>query len=262
MADFAGIPGRTGQRPAPDHQAGADAALSPEADEVIGATPRSAQMLGGSREIGVIAYEHRDIQLGESIADEIPHRHVSPAEVRGVVEMPVEGTDGARNRYADRYDGWFPTCPLKHRCDEVVEFVDDLGRIRLRKWPIVSCEADHRGAETDDRGPDPVSRQVDCQCGRPIGLQLDNRRGSAWSLGDDLARTPFLYQPTSDELADKRGDRAAVQTEATGKLGAGHWPAQVELTQHAAQIPASNLGLGDAVFAPDNHMPSFLVGRE
>jgi hypothetical protein len=36
----------------------------------------------------------------------------------------------------------------------------------------------------------------------------------------------------------------------------------MELTKHAAQIPASNLGLGDAIFAPDNHMVSFLVGRE
>jgi hypothetical protein len=36
----------------------------------------------------------------------------------------------------------------------------------------------------------------------------------------------------------------------------------MELAQHAAQIPASNLGLGDAILAPDHHMLSFLVGRE
>jgi hypothetical protein len=36
----------------------------------------------------------------------------------------------------------------------------------------------------------------------------------------------------------------------------------MELAQHAAQISASNFSLGDAIFAPDNHMLSFLVGRE
>jgi hypothetical protein len=143
-----------------------------------------------------------------------------------------------------------------------VEFVDDLGRIRLGKRPIVPRQADHGGSETDDRGPDPVRRQIDCQGSGSIGPQLDDRRGSARSLDNRLARAPFLDEPTSLELTDERGDGAAIQTQPGGKLRAGHRSTQMELAQHAAQIPASNLGLGDAILAPDHHMLSFLVGRE
>ena len=95
----------------------------------------------------------------------------------------------------------------------------------------------------------------------------DGRPG-AWTTvlyarrSTSFARAPLLNEPTSLELADERGDGAAIQTQTTGKLRAGHGSTQMELTQHAAQIPASNLGLGDAIFAPDNHMVSFLVGRE
>ena len=129
VADFAGIARRPAKRASPDDETGTDAALAPEADEIVRAAAGTTQVLSGGGQIGVVAHEHRHIQIAKSLADQVAHRHVPPAEIGSVVEEAILGTNRPRHGDADGDYSRATGHGVKQRLDHPVELVHDLDRI-------------------------------------------------------------------------------------------------------------------------------------
>ena len=156
VAYFARVAGRSGQRPAADHDAGADAAFAPKTDEVVRAAAGSTQMLGRGGKVRIVPNEHRDVQLTEPLTQEIPHRNVPPAEVGCVTQIPIHGAYRARNGDSDGHDTRLVAESFDQRAGQTVNLVHDPSRIGTGKRSIVSDRVDHPAPKADDRGADPV----------------------------------------------------------------------------------------------------------
>src|ERR1035437_9848854 len=249
MADLACIARCPAQRASTDDEAGADAALAPEADEVVRAAAGSTQMLRRRGQVGVVAYEHREIQIAKSVPDEIAHGHVSPAEIWGVVQVPILGPHRTGYRHADCHDARPVLHPIQKRSDEPVKLVHDLGGIRVGQGAVPSRGGDHRTAKTDDGGAYPVGGEVYRECARSVSPQLDHRRGPARCLQETLGPAPLPDEAARGQFPNEGRNRAAVEPKLSRQLGPGQWTPEVKLSKHPAQIALPDLRLSDATFA-------------
>src|ERR1035437_1412527 len=115
-------------------------------------------MLRGSGQAGVIVYEYGNVEVPELLVDKASQRHVPPAEVGGMMEMPIFSTNSTRNGHTDCDDARSIAQPCEQRPGKALELIHDLDRIRVGQRAIAPRRADDRAPEADDRSADPVGR--------------------------------------------------------------------------------------------------------
>ena len=143
-------------------------------------------MLRGSRQVGVITYEHRDVHVPELIPDELPHRDIPPPQSRGIVEVSILGPNETWNRDPDGNDPGPVPQAGQQRPDKATEILHDPLRVRPAEGSVATRRGDDLASEADYGRPHPVRCQVDGKCARTVLAQLHNRRRAAGRPRDQL----------------------------------------------------------------------------
>src|SRR4029453_15746366 len=80
---------------AADHDAGADADLSRDVDEVVQVVVAAVPQLAEGGQVGLVVDQHRQARGGQAAGQDLGHGHLHPAQVGGQAQQPAVGLDRA-----------------------------------------------------------------------------------------------------------------------------------------------------------------------
>ena len=166
MADLAGEPEVTDDRPTGGDEPSAHADLTRHEDHVVGADTGTETRLGEGPEVGVVADVDREFTT-ERRREQLGQRHIDPAEVRRGDDDPVDIAHQSGHRHAapDHVMSCTRMRPVAELCVQPVDqrrnVGDRLGNGDARSRPLHSDRADDGAVERDDRGADLVDEDLD-----------------------------------------------------------------------------------------------------
>ena len=234
VTNLAGVTGPPREKSSVNNNAGSDAGIARDVDDVTAAYRRASGAFSQRTQVRFVGNGNAEM-VGEVARKECTEGHVPPDEIGCQVHKPLAAPydPGDCDRSPDELSaGWYVVHQLTSKG---ANGLGSLGRGQLAARVARLSETFMEMASGTDPGDDQSLRsQLDGKHPDPLSVEADDQRRAPGSAPG--RRWALAYQTDGRQLADEARDRAPVEPCPCRQLRTRERPAQVQVADECGQV--------------------------